>query len=320
MSLKLWSSAVLSIAVIYTAPVRAENAVNINATASTQSIAQLTGDPSARSTSGRDLQVISFEPKEALNKNTPRLLIQGGLHGNEGEASKFVLWLARRFARGESPLNQLANQNVAFDFLPYANPDGHSDGTRSNIRGVNLNRNFGILWGMSRENPGAEKFSEAETQAIRRLFAKRRYTAAIDVHGYVNWVVGPSAPEVIKAHGTKIDSTKVNAYRRWMNVLTTQTAALPGYQVKNGADLGDGGAFEDWAFWSQGTYAYCLELESANRFAYASSEGSPKQTGSIATNGGHVDLFLRYELFVYRTLAKAIDLAKDPSMPTLAGK
>ena len=320
MSLKLWSSAVISIVFIYTAPVRADSAANLNDSANILSIAQLTGDPSARSTSGRDLQVISFEPKEANNKNTPRLLIQGGLHGNEGEASKFVLWLARRFARGESPLNQLANQNVAFDFLPYANPDGHTDGTRSNIRGVNLNRNFGILWGMSRENPGTEKFSEAETQAIRRLFAKRHYTAAIDVHGYVNWVVGPSAPEVIKAHGNKIDSAKVNAYKRWMNVLTTQTAALPGYQVKNGADLGDGGAFEDWAFWSQGTYAYCLELESANRFASGSPEGLPKQIGLIATNSGRVDLFLRYELFVYRTLAKAIDLAKDPSMPTLAGK
>ena len=320
MSLKLLSSAVLSIAVIYTAPLLAENAVNLNATASIQSIAQLTGDPSARSTSGRDLQVISFGPKETLNKNTPRLLIQGGLHGNEGEASKFVLWLAERFARGESPLNLLANQNVAFDFLPYANPDGHSDGTRSNIRGVNLNRNFGVLWGMSRENPGTEKFSEAETQAIRRLFAKRHYTAAIDVHGYVSWVVGPSAPEVIKAHGTKIDGAKVNAYQRWMSVLTTQTAALPGYQVKNGADLGDGGAFEDWAFWSQGTYAYCLELESANRFASGSHEVLSKQSATMTGKSGRVDLFLRYELFVYRTLAKAIDLAKDPSMPTLAGK
>ena len=319
MSLKLLSSAVLSIVVIYTPPAWAESTVTVNVPGTVQSIAQLTGDPSARSTSGRDLQVISFEPK-ALGKNTPRLLIQGGLHGNEGEASKFVLWLARRFARSESPLNLLANKDVAFDFLPYANPDGHSDGTRSNIRGVNLNRNFGILWGMSRENPGAEKFSEAETQAIRRLFAKRHYTAAIDVHGYVNWIVGPSAPEVIKAHGTKIDGAKLNAYQRWMNVLTTQTAALPGYQIKSGADLGDGGAFEDWAFWSQGTYAYCLELESANRFTLSSNEHSPKETANIIGNGARVDLFLRYELFVYMTLAKAIELAKDPSMPTLAGK
>src|SRR5690606_19363421 len=111
-----------------------------------------------------------------------RFLVQGGLHGNEKLASAFVLWLAQRFAAGESLLNQLQVEGAAFDFLPYANPDGAHAHSRYNARGVNLNRNFGVLWGLTRENPGKDSFSEPETRAIRYLFQESRYTAAVDVH------------------------------------------------------------------------------------------------------------------------------------------
>ena len=86
-------------------------------------------------------------------------------------------------------LNQI--ENIEIDFIAIANPDAHGK-SRLNSNSVNLNRNFGVLWGISKEPPGESAFSEAETKALRKLFNNRKYLSAMDVHGYVNWVVLPT--------------------------------------------------------------------------------------------------------------------------------
>jgi hypothetical protein len=43
---------------------------------------------------------------------------------------------------------------------------------------------------------------------------------------------------------------------------------FPKYKVVSAGELGDGGAIEDWAFWSQGTYAFCLELDKDSHFNF----------------------------------------------------
>src|SRR5690606_28581648 len=122
---------------------------------------------------------------------------------------------ARRYARGESLLNKFADQDVAIDFLPHANPDGADEHNRYNARGVNLNRNFDILWGLTRENPGAKSFSEPETTALKQLFTKQKYAAAVDVHGYINWIVAPSSPQVLKEMGHNVSKSQAAAYALW---------------------------------------------------------------------------------------------------------
>lgn len=210
-----------------------------------QTISRLVADPRVLSASGQEIEVHEFRAAEKSEAGLTRLLVQGGLHGNERITSEFVLWLARRYARGESPLNQLPRDEVAIDFVPVANPDGSNADTRYNARGVNLNRNFGVLWGLTRENPGAESFSEPETQAIRRLFKARRYAAAVDVHGYINWIVSPSGPHAVAKRGLKPTARQRQIHGQWVESLRREMALLPGYRLKNGADLGDGGAFED---------------------------------------------------------------------------
>lgn len=261
-----------------------------------------------------------------INNKSARFLVQGGLHGNETLAPQFVIWLARRFEKGESTLNSLANQeklDVAIDFLPYANPDGLARMSRYNAHGVNLNRNFGVLWGISRENPGTEQFSEAETKAIKRLIENRKYTAAVDVHGYVNWVVAPSAKKMIEvaANSTVSDSNesagvlaKVREHRLWLASLSNVVSALgSSYELKTAAELGDGGAFEDWTFWQGGAMAFCLELASPERLGGRSS-GATNVAGLWSTMLSRLepdrreDLFLRYERAVYQAFESAINI------------
>lgn len=277
-----------------------------------RTISALLSDATLKSASGQQIELLEFKPAGDV-RGFHRFLVQGGLHGNEQQASAFVVWLARRYARGESVLNLLPRDQVAIDFLPYANPDGAHGHSRYNARGVNLNRNFAVLWGLTKENPGKESFSEPETRAIRRLFKARQYTAAVDVHGYINWIVAPSDPTDIATRGIKPSKAQKTAYAQWVDDLKREMQLLPGYQLKTGAKLGDGGAFEDWAFWGEGTFAYCLELETFQRFVRPYRPDFSDLTK--INEAPAVDLFKRYEMFVYRMFANALRIKQTSGQP-----
>ncbi len=221
-----------------------------------------------------------------LSGKTYKFLIQGGLHGNERETTKFVQWLSKKMASGQSSLSLLPAENVVLDFLPIANPSGVKSLSRYNDRGVNLNRNFPTLWGLTKEYPGAAPFSEAESQALRSLFIKEKYTGAVDVHGYVNWVVGPSP--------LKERANRTQEYSAWTSLLKKETSKLGDYEYKTGLELGDGGAFEDWAFWEQKAFAFCLEMSSAFRYTRDKE-----------------DSWAIYEKFILQMFTHAISLSDD---------
>lgn len=269
---------------------------------------------------GNSINVYAIPNPQQEVKSTPkqtlRFLIQGGLHGNELLASEFVAWLAKRFASGESLLNTLAQGDISIDFIPYANPDGTIQYTRYNANGINLNRNFDVLWGLTRENPGTKPFSENESRAIRDLILKRDYTAAIDVHGYVNWIVLPTSPKESIKGLPKTTTEQQKRYELWSKAVRSQTAKqFPGYEVKTAGELGDGGAFEDFAWWSAGVPSVCLELFTDSRhvlFSFASSimksltpKGFLPEDRMAVKNG---DTFLAYEAYVHGLFSEAIKI------------
>lgn len=274
-------------------------------------IAMLTGNPNLTSKKGREIRVLRVENK--ILQPQLRFLIQGGVHGNEKLPVEFVNWLANRLAAGVGPLSELAmRENTAFDLIPEVNPDGVSANTRPNSAGVNLNRNFGVLWGLSRESPGPEAFSEPETNGIRELFVLNRYIGAVDIHGYAEWVVAPSSPTAVQGQ-QEADSVNVksniNLYLDWMNGLKNLLSLLPGgkYQLVTPAELGDGGAFEDWAFWSKKSFAVCLELRSED----VNERYSRREIGiNRPENGGRHTSFLKYELFLSKAFAEATNLSR----------
>jgi len=249
-----------------------------------------------RSVEGRRMSLI-LVPVNKVEKSQgelPRVLIQGGLHGNERLTPQFVQWLAERVAKGESPINRLNTTAFHIDFLPNANPDGLHKNQRYNAQDVNLNRNFSVLWGKTRENPGLAAFSEPETRAIRDLILQRNYALAIDVHGYINWLVAPSTPEEF---GEKVGAAQKKAYAHLIGFLQKQVASLDSYKLKTAGGLGDGGSFEDWAFWQAGVPAFCLEMKSPYRF--------------IANGHTVKDKFLAYENIIANAIAHSLPARSD---------
>jgi predicted deacylase len=259
--------------------------------------------------------VSPVQPTKVKNQHV-RFLIQGGLHGNELLASDFVAWLAKRFANGESILNTLNKGNISIDFVPYANPDGTIQYTRYNSNQINLNRNFDVLWGMTRENPGSSPFSENESRAIRDLVISRDYTAAVDVHGFVNWIVLPTSPNEGLKGLPKTTQEQRKKYELWESAVKAETRRqLPGYEIKTAGGLKDGGAFEDFAWWNAGVPAICLELFTDNRHVLMSFADTiiklltPKSLDpSNRVAGKHSDTFIVYESYVHSLFQEAIKI------------
>ena len=115
------------------------------------------------------------------------VLVVGGLHtGPEAHSSDLVLALAGLGWGGE--LDVPADARLCL--IPTVNPDGVANGTRTNARGVDLNRNWPSLnWTRSAYHPlsgavsgGAAPLSEPETRALWNYVLQTRPSVVVTLH------------------------------------------------------------------------------------------------------------------------------------------
>lgn len=114
-----------------------------------------------------------------MGSGTKTTLIIGGVHGDEPAATIAVIKLAQFIKRNPSVLTE---KTV---LIACANPDGLIRGTRTNSRGVDINRNFpSPTWSAqfvkSYNNPGKEPASEKETALI--ISAIKKYNPRMIIH------------------------------------------------------------------------------------------------------------------------------------------
>lgn len=154
---------------------------------------QITHDRQCYGTSvlGHPLEV--FLP---LNKPAS-YLIMAGHHGDEPETTTVL----------SAVLRTVAPENLNCAVILAANPDGLSRGTRANVRGVDLNRNFptkdwnpqAVLhaW-LNNEpksvelSPGAKPASEPETQALINLVSILVPKVIISLHARLGCIDDPT--------------------------------------------------------------------------------------------------------------------------------
>jgi protein MpaA len=112
--------------------------------------------PEGRSAQGRALRVL-----RRGDGGRPRVLVVGQIHGDEPVGPRVVALLA-----GVTP------PRGTLYLVRSANPDGAARGTRTNARGVDLNRNFPGSWrpgARGRFFPGPRAGSEPETRWAMRV-------------------------------------------------------------------------------------------------------------------------------------------------------
>ena len=118
--------------------------------------------------------------------SSPRkAIVVGAIHGDEGAGRAVVRLLAADAGGSSSDIWLIST----------VNPDGTLRATRTNARGVDLNRNFSRGWRSSPAGQlsysGPRPFSEPEARAVRRLVLRLRPRVTIWFHQPWGQVLAP---------------------------------------------------------------------------------------------------------------------------------
>lgn len=117
-----------------------------------------------------------------IGEHSAKTLIIGVFHGDEPQGKYLI----------EEYLSKSMNASKGLLFIPCLNPDGMQLGTRTNVNGVDLNRNFPTKnWGedtsSAGDNPsdyygGKSAGSEIETQFVMEVIEKYKPQKILTIH------------------------------------------------------------------------------------------------------------------------------------------
>lgn len=192
-----------------------------NLTAAHPGIAMLV--PLRQTYENRTLWAVKLSDNVSLDEAEPNITILGGIHARELIGVEVALYLLEKLAGGygsNASIRRLVDGTQMW-FVPMVNPDGHvfveqgndwrknRNSTTGGSIGVDINRNFGHLWGLEAPHtPSAEDFcgpaafSENETQAVRDLVTAHPMKASISYHSF--------GPYILYPWGNSIDGTAVD--------------------------------------------------------------------------------------------------------------
>jgi len=111
------------------------------------------------------------------------VLILASIHGSEPAGTPLLAALERDLLAREP--SQLAESVV---LVPLVNPDGYAAGKRSNVRGVDLNRNFPADNFREAKRHGAAPLSEPEAVALHQLILDLKPRLVLSFHQPLNCI------------------------------------------------------------------------------------------------------------------------------------
>ncbi|RCK79078.1 MAG: Carboxypeptidase T [Candidatus Ozemobacter sibiricus] len=162
----------------------------------------------------RDIWALKISDHPQVDEKEPAVLIMGAHHAREWISTEVPMATAKALLEGygqDERLTRLVNEREIW-FVPMVNPDGMTYSQtvnrywRKNRRknadgsfGVDPNRNYGYKWGVAGASTspsadtyqGPSPFSELETQAIRDLAAREKFSADISFHSYSELILYP---------------------------------------------------------------------------------------------------------------------------------
>lgn len=174
-----------------------------------------------------------------------------------------------------------------FVFVPLSNPDGYNITWTTNrmwrknarvisgvVRGVDLNRNWSVGWGLSSGSSGSSTsetyrgtapFSEPETQVLRDyVLSIPKLAASIDFHSYSQLVLRPWTYQYTLPPG-------IAAFDRIGNAMVGAIASSTGASYQYGGPdilyLASGTA-PDWCLGTTGAIALTIELRDTGQYGF----------------------------------------------------
>lgn len=244
-----------------------------------------------KSYEGRDIWAMKVSDNPNIEEDEPEVYFNGNHHAREWltiEVCLYILnYLTDNYATNATITEIVDNRQIWV--IPCVNPDGRMfdspgddptdhryqpAGWRKNrvdngdgSYGVDLNRNYGYMWGGAgaSDSPsswtyrGKEAFSENETRAIRDFVGQHNFVFAISYHSFGQLILYPWG----YTYNESEDDALFIAVAEEMASLISNKAgsAYPGYTPHQGSDLYmTSGTDDDWLYGEMGIYAYCIEL------------------------------------------------------------
>lgn len=162
---------------------------------------------------------------QILGDGPDTTLVIATIHGNEPAGTPLVKRLARHL---EANSNLLSGRRVVI--IPVANPDGMAAGTRENIRGIDLNRNFEASNRVNNSANGHQALSEPESRAIQLAVQTFSPNRILTLHQPLNCVDydGPGhALAAAMASACRLPVKKLGARAGSLGAYTGEELGIP---------------------------------------------------------------------------------------------
>jgi hypothetical protein len=184
---------------------------------------------------GRDVWAFKISDNPELDEDEPEVLFTACIHAREVITPEVLFYFIDHLTLNYGILSEVTDlvDNREMWFVLVVNPDGYyhneviepSGGGmwRKNRRdngdgtyGVDLNRNFGHMWGYDNEGSspypeeptyrGTGPFSEPESENIRQFINSRNFILTVFYHSYSNLILWPYAYDAVYAEDNDIFS------------------------------------------------------------------------------------------------------------------
>lgn len=189
-----------------------------------------------------------------IEENEAEVRICGCHHGNEIMSAELPLMLAWYMVDNyaSDPDIQDLVDNREIWIIPMVNPDGREMNTRYNANGVDLNRDYGYMWGG--EGGSTAPFSQPETKVIREHALDNNFVLSLSFHcsgDIVNYIWNFKG-EPVADHDVVV-------------ALSDQYGAHNGYSVVEGYDwYQTRGDTNDFSYGCRGDIDWTIEVQTSN--------------------------------------------------------
>jgi len=169
---------------------------------------------------GRNVYWVRISDNPGVKQDKPEILYTGMIHAREAIGMQLLIFYMYYLLENyeTDPDVQYIVDNFELYFVPIVNPDGYAYNIQNNpngggmwrknrrqnengSHGVDLNRNFGYMWGINNSGSSPEPssdtyrgpyaFSEPETQCLEDFCEDFHFSIALNYHSYSNLLLYP---------------------------------------------------------------------------------------------------------------------------------
>jgi len=242
-----------------------------------------------QSTDGYDLWAVKISDNPQIDEDEPEVFYSGLIHAREPITIELLIYYMDYLTENyqTDPEATYLVENREMYFLPIINPDGYLRNQQTNPNGggmwrknkcdnnlngqfdpnydgVDLNRNWGYMWGYddygSSPDPwdetyrGSAAFSEPETEALRDFIEGREFSLILNYHSFGNYVLHPWDYDLLFTEDHDVFTELGREMAEW-NGYSVGTAWMLLYTVNGGSN--------DWCYGDSShsqIFAYTTEV------------------------------------------------------------